>query len=318
MRSVPVSAFIRRLVEPAGVTVDGLPRVGVIDVGSNTARLLVAEAAANGAARRIGEARANLGLGAEIVRRGGVGREKLSETARETARLAAIAREFGAEQIDVFVTAPARQADNADELVTTVTRATGLPARVLTAEEEGRLAYEGAVATTRHTREPVAVCDVGGGSTEVTIGDRARGPFWSHGVDLGALRLTASVLHDDPPTRRQLRDAERLANEMLGALRPPPIAAALAVGGTARTLARLTGRRLEETALDQALARIVLQPAVELARSLEVDEARAATLAGGAIILRALTRQLGVPLQLAGGGLRDGAAARLLGQRPAA
>ena len=84
-------------------------RVAVIDVGSNTARLLVAEQGRRGT-ERIGEAKAYLGLGAEIIRRGHVGAEKLAETAEETRRFAAIARELDAEEIDVFVTAPARQA----------------------------------------------------------------------------------------------------------------------------------------------------------------------------------------------------------------
>jgi exopolyphosphatase/pppGpp-phosphohydrolase len=63
---------------------------------------------------------------------------------------------------------------------------------------------------------------------------------------------------------------------------------------------------------------IVSQPSVQLAHALSVDEPRAATLAAGAIILRELTRRLGVPLQLAGGGLRDGAAARLFAASEAA
>ena len=105
------------------------------------------------------------------------------------------------------MTAPARQAENADELVSTIARATGQFVRVLTAQEEGELAYEGALATTAVDREPIAVCDVGGGSTEITVGDRKRGAFWSDSVDLGSLRLTAAVLHDDPPTKAQRAEA---------------------------------------------------------------------------------------------------------------
>ena len=156
-----------------------------------------------------------LGLGAEIIRRGHIGAEKLAETAEETRRFAAIARELDAEEIDVFVTAPARQAVNADQLVATIARATGHFVRVLSAREEGELAYEGAIATTAVGRGPVAVCDVGGGSTEITVGDRKRGSFWSGSVDLGSLRLTATALHDDPPTAAQLAEAEALVAGLL-------------------------------------------------------------------------------------------------------
>jgi exopolyphosphatase/guanosine-5'-triphosphate,3'-diphosphate pyrophosphatase len=292
-------------------------RVAVIDVGSNTARLLVAEQGRRGA-ERIGEAKAYLGLGAEIIRRGHVGTGKLAETATETRRFAAIARELGADEIDVFVTSPARQASNGDLLVATIARATGEPVRVLSGAEEGQLAYEGAVATTPIGSGAVAVCDVGGGSTEITVGDRKRGSFWSDSVDIGSLRLTAAELPGDPPSPKQLRKAERVVAEALAALEPPAVETALAVGGSARALAKLEGRRLDEGALTEALETITAQPAAELARTLSVDEPRAATLAGGAIILREVSRRLGVPLQLGAGGLREGAAARMLGTREAA
>jgi exopolyphosphatase/guanosine-5'-triphosphate,3'-diphosphate pyrophosphatase len=315
---MPAKSFLRRLV-PATDAVGRITpmRVAVIDVGSNTARLMVAEQRRD-RAERIGEAKAYLGLGAEIIRRGHVGPGKLSETAVELARFAAIAGELGATEIDVFVTAPARQAGNADQLVATISRVTGRPARVLSAKEEGELAYEGAIAKTSVASEPVAVCDVGGGSTEITVGNRKRGPFWSDSVDLGSLRLTATSLHADPPTARQLAGAEAIVAELLAPMETPTIGTGLAVGGSARALARITGRTLDEQSLDRSLAMIVSQPAAELAHTLSVDEPRAATLAGGAIILRELTRRLGVPLQLAGGGLRDGAVARLFRAREAA
>ena len=93
---------------------------------------------------------------------------------------------------------------------------------------------------------------------------------------------------------------------------------ALAVGGSARALAKVAGRRLDEATLGDALETIVAQPSAQLARTLTVDEPRAATLAGGAIILRELTRLLDAPFQLGAGGLREGAVARLLVAREAA
>src|SRR5262245_66349223 len=105
-------------------------RVAVIDVGSNTARLLVAEESGRGT-ERIGEAKAYLGLGAEIIRRGHVGQEKLDETALEMRRFAAMARETDAEEVDVFVTSAGTDSGNADALVATIARATGEYVRVL-------------------------------------------------------------------------------------------------------------------------------------------------------------------------------------------
>jgi exopolyphosphatase/guanosine-5'-triphosphate,3'-diphosphate pyrophosphatase len=292
-------------------------RVAVIDVGSNTARLLVAEHGRRGL-ERVGEAKAYLGLGAEILRHGDIGVAKLAEVAEETRRFAAIAREHEAAAIDVFVTAPARQAGNADALVSAIARATGHLVRVLSAEEEGRLAYEGAVATTAVGRGPVAVCDVGGGSTEITVGDRARGPFWADSVDLGSLRLTAATLNEDPPTKKQLADAKALVQEQFEAVSPPDVKTARAVGASARGLAKLVGRRLDERRLDQALRTIVSAPTSSLVRSAGLDPQRAATIAGGAIILAEVARLLDAPLELASGGLREGAIERLLAQSKAA
>jgi exopolyphosphatase/guanosine-5'-triphosphate,3'-diphosphate pyrophosphatase len=292
-------------------------RVAVIDIGSNTARLLVAEQGARNA-ERIAEAKAYLRLGAEILRTGSVGPDKLAETADEARRFVSIARQLDASAVDVFVTAPARQAANADELIRTIARATGRFVRVLSAEEEGRLAYEGALATTAVGADPVAVCDVGGGSTEITVGDRVRGPFWSRSVEIGSLRLTAATLHDDPPSAEQLADARELTAELFDGIQPPAVATALAVGGSARALARISGRQLDEDALERTLAAIAEAPAEQLTQKWAIETSRADTLAGGAIILLELTRRLGRPLQLAGGGLREGAAARLLAPREAA
>ena len=106
--------------------------------------------------------------------------------------------------------------------------------------------------------------------------------------------------------------------DLLLPVEPPQIEMALAVGGSARALAKVAGRRLDEATLGDALETIVAQPSAQLARTLTVDVPRAATLAGGAIILRELARRLGAPLQLAAGGLREGAVARLLAAREAA
>jgi exopolyphosphatase/guanosine-5'-triphosphate,3'-diphosphate pyrophosphatase len=292
-------------------------RVGVVDIGSNTARLLVAELTGQ-RTERVAEAKAYLGLGAEILTNEAIGPDKIAQTAAEAHRFLVVARELGAAVTDVFVTAPGRQARNGDELVAAISRATGHVVRVLSAREEGELAYQGALANTSVGAEPVAVCDVGGGSTEITVGDSSRGPFWGHSVEIGSLRLTAATLTSDPPKPGQLRAARQTAAELFGGVEPPRVRTALAVGGSARGLAKLAGRRLDAKALERALAQVVSQPTDVLARSMAFDTARAATLAGGAVILLELTRLLGEPLQLAGGGLREGAAARLLASRAAA
>jgi exopolyphosphatase/guanosine-5'-triphosphate,3'-diphosphate pyrophosphatase len=286
-------------------------RVAVIDVGSNTARLLVAERDRDGLVP-VTAAKSYLRLGAEIVEHGGVRRRKLEQTSTELRRFAAAAQQAGAAVVDVFVTAPGRQAQNGADLVAVTTRATGHIARVLSAEEEGVLAFDGALATTLVPDGAVAVCDVGGGSTELVVGTRDRGAGWARSVDVGSLRLTAAELCGDPPTRKQLNAAKRFVRTELEQLESPPVDTALAVGGSARALARLLGVPLTVESLDAAVSLCAGRSSTKLARAAALEPARARTLAGGAVILREVCRVLGTPLEIGRGGVREGAAARLL------
>ncbi len=119
--------------------------VGVIDVGSNTIRLLVAAHSRQGLGV-VARGKKVVGLGADIEQNGAVSPRKLREAAECLAGFAHTARASGAALLDVVVASPGRQAENADQLVHTLSRAAGAPARVLSREEEGRLAFEGALA----------------------------------------------------------------------------------------------------------------------------------------------------------------------------
>ena len=180
---------------PAGQT----PRmtVAVIDIGSNTGRLLVARRGNSAAVVALRNERTVLGLGHEIESTGTISAEKLEQTMACARRYATLARAHGAAHIDVIVTAPGRQSANADALVAGLSHATGVAARVLSAHDEGCYAFEGATAGLTGLDLPVGVCDVGGGSTELAVGSPrppARRP------DLDRHRLAAA--HQPVPVRR--------------------------------------------------------------------------------------------------------------------
>ncbi|HET7449446.1 MAG TPA: hypothetical protein VFJ78_02520, partial [Gaiellaceae bacterium] len=149
--------------------------VGVVDVGSNTVRLLVSE---NG--RTVLSERAMLRLGADIERHGEIPEEKLARTEAIVAGFVRDARAAGVDAIEILIASPGRQAANGTELADRLQRASACRARILTSVEEGRLAFVGALSCARITGwRTVAVVDVGGGSAQVVVGSRKTGPVWS-------------------------------------------------------------------------------------------------------------------------------------------
>jgi exopolyphosphatase / guanosine-5'-triphosphate,3'-diphosphate pyrophosphatase len=292
--------------------------VAVIDIGSNTGRLLVARRGSTAAVVALRTERTVLGLGHEIESTGTISAAKLDETMTCARRYAKLARAHGATRIDVVITAPGRQSENADVLLAGLSHVTGVQARVLSSRDEGRYAFEGATAGHSGLDVPVAVCDVGGGSTEIAIGGPDQRPDGLISVEIGSLRLTSRFLEGDPPSRRAINHARKEVQQRLGDLESIQVATALATGGSARALRRLVGRTLDERRLDRAIRLISRQPSDRVARAYGIHVERARVLLAGALILQETQLVLGVPLQVARGGLREGLADVLLAERSAA
>jgi exopolyphosphatase/guanosine-5'-triphosphate,3'-diphosphate pyrophosphatase len=272
-------------------------RIGVIDVGSNTTRLLVAGARPDGGLSPLDKAKVRLSLGEEIERFGAVSAVHVAAAAKAVREMASVAQRNRVESLDVFLTAPGRQASNAAELVAALSRAARVQARVLKKEEEGTLAYRGAVLTAGvPLPRRIAVCDIGGASTEIAVGSPAGEPDWIESVDLGSVRLTARAGDMRSETQNDFAHLE-----------PPAVDAALAVGGSARATRRLVGAGLGETELAEALLLVDTNTPREIARRFGVDRARAEILPAGVVLLAEVQRKLGVPLHVCDGGIREGA-----------
>jgi len=271
-------------------------RIGVIDVGSNTTRLLVASAGPKGLVP-LEKQKVRLSLGEEIERYGAVSAVHCAAAVKAVREMAGTARASRVDSLDVFLTAPGRQAGNAGELVAALSRAARVQARVLTKEQEGTLAYRGAVLTAEiKLPSRVAVCDIGGASTEIAIGSPAHEPDWIESVDLGSVRLTTRA-----------GDMQQEAEHEFAHVAPPSVEAALAVGGSARAARRLVGAELGEEELAEALDIAENTSPREIVRRFGVDRARADILPAGVILLAEVQRQLGVALHVCDGGIREGA-----------
>jgi exopolyphosphatase/guanosine-5'-triphosphate,3'-diphosphate pyrophosphatase len=282
-------------------------RVGILDVGANTLRLLVA-ASQEGRLTALREQRVQLGLGEEIERTGTIGAEKLSEAEVIARAHVRRARKLGCDRIDVLVTSPGRQASNGQELVARLAAATGVPTRVLRPEEEGELAWHGAVAAMDDPPDSIAVCDVGGGSTQLVVGTLAGGPAWARSVDLGSLRLTRRALAAAPASASDLDEARAEVASAFIELTPPLARAAVATGGTARALRKVVGPTLDGPALEEGARKLAKRSTRSIASDYGVDRARARTLLAGTMILAEVQRRLGTALEVGRGGLREGAA----------
>jgi exopolyphosphatase / guanosine-5'-triphosphate,3'-diphosphate pyrophosphatase len=284
-------------------------RCACIDIGTNTTRLLVAEDGPGGL-RVLAQERAFTELGDASV----LPVAKIDEVASAVEHHTRLARSLEAARFRVVATGAVRTATNREKLIEAVQEAGGLEVEVLDPADEATLAFRGALAAMRPAPEgEVAVVDVGGGSTELAIGSAAGGVGYTASMPIGSGRLTDAFIEHDPPRREELdriRARAVAAWEELGDL--PDADVALAVGGSAASLPRLVGERLDEGAVGQALGALIEAPAAEAAERFGLDARRVALLPAGLIVLEAGAARLRRPLEVGRGGLREGVVLGLL------
>ncbi|HET7555465.1 MAG TPA: hypothetical protein VFJ75_07415 [Gaiellaceae bacterium] len=291
-------------------------RVAIVDVGANTLRLLVAVPDGRSVAA-VHQEKEQLGLGEEVERYGYISDLKCAEAVEVARAQTRRARQLGCERIEILVTSPGRQSANSDEFADALARGTGVPVRILGSDEEGALAWDGAVAALDEPPESVAVCDIGGGSAQVVVGTTASGPAWVRSVDLGSLRLTTRLLADDPPSAAAVAEARAAAADAFSTVVPPVAQLALAAGGTARALSRVADG-LDSDGLEDAIETLAATKRSKISKRWGVPPQRAATLLAGTILFAEAQRRLGIPLALAKGGVREGSALALFRERAAA
>ncbi len=222
-------------------------RVGAIDIGSNSIRLLVADVAERDGEERDVETIVRAGevcrLARGLDRAGVIDADLARRAGMLTREFVRRARSLGAQHIVVGATAAMRNARNAAEVVEIVEREAELPVRVLSGDEEARLVYRSVILGLGRSaaRSACVVFDIGGGSTEVVSGVGAVAGRWAS-LPFGAVSLTEKFLHSDPPSPEQI---ESLRLEVGGAIMrlcasmPAKVPLLAGVGGTITVLASM-------------------------------------------------------------------------------
>ena len=163
-------------------------RVSILDLGSNSFRLLVADVASEGAIRPVLRAREFLRLGSEVASDGSLAEDVIERAVGAAGHLAGLAYRTGAEQSIPVATSAIRDASNCDEVVDRLQVAAGMPIRVLDGQEEARLSFLDVASSIALPPGPHLVLDLGGGSLELAVGSGAT-PVWTDSADLGVSRL---------------------------------------------------------------------------------------------------------------------------------
>jgi len=202
-----------------------------------------------------------------------------------------------------------RNAPDREELCAAVSHAAGAPVTVLSGAQEAHAAFRGALASlTVAPAGLIGLADVGGGSCELAWGTTRGGVEAVLSVPVGSAVLTHRHVRGDPPSPAELgavRAGARVAFASVAA-DPPVLIGALAVGGGATSLGRLVGPRLTRHTLGEAIGTVVVASAEQVAARFDLNARRARLLPAALILLQESVQALGLPLDVASGGLREG------------
>jgi len=228
-----------------------MSRVAAIDCGTNSIRLLIADAsaasenAATGPLTDVVREMRVVRLGQGVDATGELAPEALERTFAATRDYAELITEHGAGRIRFAATSATRDARNRQVFVDGIRELLGVEPEVISGDEEAALSFAGASSVLPATgADPILVVDLGGGSTEFVLGD-STGVIAARSVDIGCVRLTERHLRSDPPTAAQIAAAEADVDAALDlAAQTVPLARAMAVVGVAGSITTITAHAL--------------------------------------------------------------------------
>jgi exopolyphosphatase/guanosine-5'-triphosphate,3'-diphosphate pyrophosphatase len=272
-------------------------RVAVVDIGTNSTRLLVADVGEGGTLTEVEREATVTRLGEGVERIGRLGEAAQARVHATLERYTAAIERHGCDAHTAVLTSAVRDAENGAAFAAAVRERHGLGARTLSGDEEARATYRGATAA----RDPndaarLVVIDIGGGSTELVTGDGLH-----VSLQLGVVRHTERHLPTDPPTTGELAALAGDARQQIRTHVPADVRAgqdaAIAVAGTPTSCAaidleldpydpaRVEGHVLTRSTLTAQLERLAAMPNAQRRRVTGLHPDRAPTIVAGVAIL---------------------------------
>lgn len=275
-------------------------RVAVVDLGSNTTRLLIADVRA-GEVSELDRRTQITALGKGVDASGRLSDDAVDRVVSALSDYREAIDHAGVGRTVAVATSAVRDATNGGELRTRLRDELGFDVRTIAGEEEARLTFLGA--TSRRTPEvgPTLVIDIGGGSTELVIGVAGQEPSFVVTTQAGSVRQTDRHLEHDPPRGEELaelrRDVRAILTDAVPLALRGSVRAGIAVAGTATSLAaidqeldpydpgRVEGYELDPAGCERMLATLAALPLSERERVPGLEPARAPTIVAGVAIL---------------------------------
>ena len=309
-------------------------RRAVIDIGTNSVKLLVADVL-NNSVSPAEEKSHQTRLGQGFYETQCLQPERIRETAQTVADFAKEARQHGAEKIRIIATSAAREARNADELRQAILQTSGLTVEIISGEDEAEFAFQGINTDETLSGFPVLLLEVGGGSTQCIVGQSGHSHYL-RSFPIGSVRITEKLPHSDPPTSEELKKCRDWLSEFLkteaGAQLQPVLERErravgkdktfqlVGTGGTASILGCMEAQldhfdrnRLESTRLTAARIQWHVQhlwsmPLMQRKEIIGLPKNRADIILNGAAIYEAVMKEFGFDcLRISTRGLRFGA-----------
>jgi exopolyphosphatase/guanosine-5'-triphosphate,3'-diphosphate pyrophosphatase len=271
-------------------------RVGVVDLGTNSTRLLVGDVE-DGVVHEVERRLAITRLGEGVDERRLLLPTALARVRNVLADYRRALEANGVERTLALATSAVRDAENGEAFLGEVEWSYGFETRLLSGDEEARLTFQG-VGAGRELPPGTMVVDVGGGSTELVLAD------WHRSLDLGCVRLTERFLRSDPPAAAELEACRRHVRELLPS--DPRPTHMIGVAGTVTTLAVLSlgldeedpalvhGHRLEADWVEATAAELAALPVAALRTLQGLHPDRAPVIVAGALVVTEALRHFGL------------------------